>query len=319
MIALTERGAAHWLRERDNFLFLTHVRPDGDTLGSAEALCLALRKLGKTAWLQHNPEVAERERAFLSLPWAPEGYVPEHVVSVDVSDENRICRGAEQYQGRVELCIDHHGSNTRTSRYLCLNADAAAVGEMVFRILTILGVMDGEIARALYIAVSTDCGCFAYSNTSPETHRIAAALMAQGDFAKAINKRFFQTNSRMELLLQSRLMASMEFLLDGQAALASITLADKAELGALDSDCDGLASFASTIEGVRCAVFLRELDDGVVKASVRCDPDWINASDLCAHFGGGGHAAAAGCSFPQGVTIAEARETMRAALLAEKG
>lgn len=315
---MTELETARWLLERDNFLLLTHIRPDGDTLGSAEALCLALQKLGKTAWMQHNPGVTAQFDGMLTLPWAPEGFAPDTVVSIDLSDENRLPEGSEQFAGKSDLCIDHHESNRRFAKELCLDADAAACGEVIFRICTHLGVMDEDIARALYIAITTDCGCFAYSNTSPETHRIAAALMEQGDFAPAVNKRFFRTHSRKELMLQSRLMHSMEFRQQGQIALCTITLADKQELRAADSDCGELASFAAAIEGVRCSVFLRELEDGSVKVSVRTDEGWVNASRVCEHFEGGGHAAAAGCTF-YGVPLEEAKKRMYQAVCAVKG
>lgn len=314
---MTEQETARWLLKRDNFLLLTHVRPDGDTLGSATALCLALQKLGKTAWMQPNPGVTEQYTPFLRFQWAPEGYRPDTIVSIDLADEALLPPGSEQFAGKSDLCIDHHPSNQRYARALCLDGDAAACGEVVYRLCRRLGVMNEDIACALYVAISTDCGCFVYSNVSPETHRIAAALLEQGNFMKAVNKRFFQTRSRRELLLQGKLLSSMEFFFGGQVTVSSVTLADKADAGATDADCGELSSFAITMEGVRCAAFLRELEDGSVKVSVRSDEDWINASRVCARFGGGGHAAAAGGSF-KGVSLKEARGLVLEAIRRER-
>lgn len=311
---MTEQQAAEWLLERDNFLFLTHVRPDGDTLGCATALCLALQALGKTAWTLPNPGVTPDYRDFLDFQWAPEGYVPEHIVSVDVADEQLFPQGYEAYVGKSQLCIDHHPSNRRYAPNLCLDEKASACGEMVYRICTHLGVMTEPVARALYVAITTDNGCFVYSSTTPESHRIAAALMEYGDFAKRVNKHFFQTRTRKELLLQSRLMAALDFYEDGKVAIGALTLADKASVGATDADCSELSSFLATIEGVKCAALLRELRDGVFKVSMRGDEAWLNVSDVCALMGGGGHAAAAGASLSN-VTPDEGKRTVYQAIM----
>ncbi len=310
---MTERETARWLLERDNFLVLTHVRPDGDTLGSATALCLALQGLGKTARMMPNPGVTPDYPDYLDFQWAPEGYAPEHIVSVDIADEGLFPEGYEQFVGKSELCIDHHGSNRRYAPNLCLDASASACGEIIYRICRLLGVMSEPIARALYVAITTDNGCFVYSSTTPESHRIAADLMEQGDFARRVNKHFFQTRGRKELALQSMLMASMTFHREGRVAVCGLTLADKASVGASDADCSELASFCATIEGVRCAVFVRELTPGSFKLSVRADDTWINASSVCALFGGGGHPAAAGASI-QAETLDEAMDAAYAAV-----
>ena len=208
---MTVQAAAQWLRERDNFLLLTHVRPDGDTLGSAAALCEALNALGKTAYLLKNPGDLTRYEGFLTFSWAPEGFAPDHVVAVDIATEELLPEGAAQdYQGKSQLCIDHHPSNQGYAQQTCLDADAAACGEIIYRIIRELGVWSESIAQALYIAISTDCGGFLYSNTTPETHRIAAELMEHLDVRK-VNKHFFKTKRFVELKLESRLLESEAF------------------------------------------------------------------------------------------------------------
>lgn len=305
---MTEQQAIQWLRERDNFLVLTHIRPDGDTLGCATALCLALEQLGKTAYTLPNPGVTRTYEGFLDFRWAPEGYVPEHIVAVDIATENLFPEGPQQaYLGKTELCIDHHGSNTFYAQETCLDADAAAAGEVVYRIVKGLCPLTKDIAQALYIAISTDCGCFAYSNTTPTTHRIAAELMEYGDFSP-VNKHFFQTKSFKELSLQSKLMASEQFFEDGKICIGCITIADKASVDADEGDCEELSSFAAVIEGVRCAATIRELAPGKCKISLRTDPNYINASQVCALMGGGGHAAAAGGSVAG--TVEHARQVV---------
>lgn len=109
---MTERALVQWLRQNDNFLILTHVRPDGDTLGCASALCLALNKLGKTAYLLRNPGDIRNFEGYLTFQWAPDDYMPDHVIAVDIATGSLLPQGGHQaYRGRVEVCVDHHVSN----------------------------------------------------------------------------------------------------------------------------------------------------------------------------------------------------------------
>jgi len=302
---MTEQRAAEWLRGRNRFLLLTHVRPDGDTLGCAGALKHALNALGKTAWVAYNPGITETYAGYLTGCYAPKDFVPEHIVAVDVATEGLLPREFECWRGKIELCIDHHPSNTGYAGETCLDASAAACGEIIFRICKLLGVMNPEIARQLYIAVSTDCGCFAYNNTTPETHRIAAELISWGDFWKQVNKNCFQTLSLKEIRLQNRLLERMEFFDEGRIAVGAISLADLAEFRATQGDSEELASWANKIEGVRASATLRQLEERVWKVSLRTDGS-LNATRVCALLGGGGHAAAAGASM-QDVTEDQAR------------
>lgn len=291
---MTEQQTAAWLKERDNFLVLTHVRPDGDTLGCATALCLALQSMGKTAYTLPNPGLTPTYDGYLDFQWAPEGYEPEHVVAVDIATEELFPEGEQQkYIGKSELCIDHHPSNTHYAGALCLDAGAAACGEVIYRLCRRWDVMSEPIARALYIAISTDCGCFVYSNTTPETHRIAAELMEVVD-VKPLNKHFFQTKSRKRLQVEAMLMASEEFFENGEICIGKLSLADKANIQASEQDCEEIAAFAAQIEGVKCAATMKELSQDEWKISLRTDAQKYNANHICALLGGGGHPAAAG-------------------------
>ena len=311
---MTEREAADWLRAQDGFLLLTHVRPDGDTLGSAGALALALQKLGKRAWVGYNSGVTETYAGYMDGCYPPADFAPEHIVAVDIATENLLPAEFEPYRGKAELCIDHHPSNEGYAAETCLDASAAACGEIVYRICRELGAMDGAIAKLLYIAISTDCGCFVYNNTTPSTHRIAAELMEYGDFWKQVNRNCFQTLSLKEIQLQQRLLGSMEFFDGGALAIGAISLADLEELQAGQGDSEELASWANKIQGVRASATLRQLEERVWKVSLRTDGS-LNATRVCALLGGGGHAAAAGASM-YGVDEAEARRRVLEAVRA---
>lgn len=292
---MTVAETAAWLLRRDDFLILTHLRPDGDTLGCAAGLCAALRRAGKTAALLPNPEVTSTYADYVSPYWAPEGYRHETVVSVDIASAGLLPENARSYADAVDLAIDHHPSYDGFAAESCVDPSLAACGELVYAICLELGQMDPEIALPLYVAVSTDTGCFVYSNTTPNTHRVAAALMEYGDFYRKVNKRCFRTVSLPRLKLESLLLAGMEFHDGGAIAIAGLSLDMMTQAGAGEADAEDLAAFAGQIQGVRISATLRELSPVRTKISLRTD-DSLNATRTCALLGGGGHAAAAGAT-----------------------
>jgi len=292
---LNREEAARWLEQRDRFLILTHRRPDGDTLGCAAGLCLGLRRLGKTAWVLPNEDATSLFDEYLDGVLAPEGFVPETVVSVDIASEGLFTDSEAPYKGRVDLAIDHHPSNEGFAAFNCVEADKAACGEIVYAIVSRWFPVTAEIALPLYVAVSTDTGCFVYSNTTANTHAVAAALMETGIGYARVNKRHFRTKSYTRLRIEARMMETMELCHGGETALAAISLADMEEFHAREEDVEDIASFAGQLEGVHTSVTIRELKPGECKLSVRTGAR-LNASKVCALLGGGGHAAASGCT-----------------------
>ena len=296
MSALSFPQAAQWLLERDNFLLLTHVRPDGDTVGCAAGLCKALREQGKTAWVLPNPETTSIFTPYLEGLLAEDGWQPDTVVSVDIAAKGLFPENALPYLPRVDLAIDHHSSQEFFAKETCLDADRAACGELVYDIVRQWGPVSREVALPLYVAVSTDCGCFVYSNTSPACHRIAAELLETGFDAYPINRKHFRTKTLKRLRLESMLTAGMDVHDNGETVIVSLSLDMMAQVGATEEDIDDISAFVGQIEGVRTGVTLRELRPGVCKISLRTDPSDLNASKVCALLGGGGHAAAAGAT-----------------------
>ena len=208
---MTVKETAAFLRQHDNYLILTHKRPDGDTIGCAAALCEGLRALGRTAWICPHTEETHLFTPYLEGRLAPEGYVPETVVSVDIAARSLFTRAGEPWLARgVDLAIDHHPSQEFFAAQTCLDAGRAACGELIYDILRELGPITPAMAVPLYVAVSTDTGCFQYSNTTADTHRVAAALMETGMDVFSLNKRHFRTKSwarlQVERLLTERMM-----------------------------------------------------------------------------------------------------------------
>ena len=304
---MTAAETAVWLLSRDRFLLLTHVRPDGDTLGCAAGLCAALRRAGKTAAVLPNPETTETYADYVAPYLAPADYRHETVVSVDIASTGLFPENARPYAGSVDLAIDHHPSYEGFAARSCVDPSLAACGELIYDICLALGQMDGEIALPLYVAVSTDTGCFVYSNTTPNTHRVAAALMEFGPFYRKVNKRCFRTKSLPRLRLESLLLSSMEFHDGGAIAIAGLSRAMMEEARAGEADAEDMAAFAGQIQGVRISATLRELAPDRTKVSLRTDES-LNATRTCALLGGGGHAAAAGATVD--LPLAEARRAV---------
>ena len=294
---VTTREAAALLRRQDNVLILTHRRPDGDTVGCAAALCLALRQLGKTAWLLDNPDITATNGVYAQGLWAPENFTPDFVVAVDIAARSLFSPGAEGYGDRVDLTIDHHPSQEFFATQTCLEADKAACGEIVYEICRELGPLTPAVALPLYVAVATDTGCFVYANTTAHTHTVAAALMETGIDSFAVNKRHFRTKSRKRLALEADLLSHMEFFHGGKGVFLTVPLSLMERVGASEDDAEDLSALANLVEGVDCGAVLRELRPGEWKLSLRTGAEGrVNATEACRLLGGGGHAMAAGAT-----------------------
>ena len=307
MKTLTRTEAAEWLKSRDRFCILTHHHPDGDTLGSAAALCRGLRSMGKTAHILYDPMVSKK------LGFVVKGltkHSPEEgdaLIAVDVAVKgmvHRVCQSMD-----ISLKIDHHPSVQQYALQELVDTDAAACGEIIYDLLMQMGVVpDKATAEALYVAVSTDTGCFRYANTTAKTLRVAAACAEAGGELYPINEALFETNSLKKLQVHSYITENAEFLMDGTVALC--LLPKEVEEGATADDMDNIAGFLRAIEGVRLAVLIRQRED-CCRMSVRAVPGY-DASAVCRHFGGGGHKGASGANID--LPLTQAGEAVRQVL-----
>ena len=297
MNTITPQEAAALLRQQDDILILTHRRPDGATTGCAAGLCRALRRQGKSAFLLKNPDMTSINAVYVEDLWAPEDFVPEFIVSVDIAARSLFFPAAEPWFDRIGLAIDHHPSFEGFGEARCVDASRAACGEIVYEICLALGEVTPEIALPLYTAVATDTGCFVYANTTANTHRVAAALLETGIDYFAVNKRHFRTKTRRRIAIEAELMGGAEFFHDGRGVFLTIPLSLLERTGADENDLDDISSLAGIIEGVDCGVVLRELKSGEWKLSLRTGANGrVNATQVCGLLGGGGHAMAAGAT-----------------------
>ena len=288
---MTRNDAARWLLSHDNFCILTHVRPDGDTMGSASALCVGLRQLGKTAHLLHNDGASpflDKCQLGLSKAW-PEDV--DTLVTVDVAAKRMLPEEWLSLQDRMELRIDHHSSAESFTTNELVDSTAAACGEIIYDLLMAMGCeMTKEIAWRLYIAISTDTGCFRYANTTANTYRVAAACAETGAELYPITQELFDTTSVSRLKLQSWMVDHTVFLCDGRAAVCGIPA--ELEATVTKEDLEGVSGFLRSIEGVKISATIRQTETGS-KMSVRAVPGF-DAAAVCKKFGGGGHKGAAG-------------------------
>ena len=295
---ITKEEAASMLLSMDNILIFAHENPDGDAVGSACALCRGLISLGKNAsvWLDGVPS----NDVYLTKGILfDESFSPEHIVSVDTADSKIMCAnvGSFSKETPVELAIDHHYSNVLYAQATCLDETAAAAGEVIYDILQELGVtITKEIAECIYIAVSTDTGCFRYSNTTSKTFRTAADMLTYGIDLGKINRIQFETKTKEYVELEKMALAGMQTYFDGKCAMIVLTHEMYVKSGALDSETQAISSLPRQIEGVYVGVTMKEKEEGLFRISIRTNAP-ADASEIAANLNGGGHKMAAGCSF----------------------
>lgn len=290
------KQTVNFLKENDNYLFICHINPDGDTLGSATALARGLAKLGKKSKIICADEItADYQFLFEGLTQSEEDF--EKIVAVDVADPKLF--GDEYnalYGDRVDLCIDHHPTNVNYAKNLYLEANSASTAEMIYCILEEMGVeFTKEIASCLFTGVTTDTGCFRFSNTTVRTYEIAAKLVAFGADSKNIIRTFFETKTKTYVALERLALESMRYYFDDRCAVIFVTQDMYTKSGSNDTETTNLANIPKQIEGVLVGVLMRELKDGSFKTSIRTHGD-IDASEIAGRLGGGGHIGAAACT-----------------------
>ena len=290
---ITPEETLDCLRERDDYLIITHSSPDGDTLGSAFGLAGILNGMGKRAEVINGESVPARF-SYLGALSDTDSAEGKTVIAVDVADVKLVSGTAAELIKSAELCIDHHPTNKKYAPRLLLDGKAAACCEMIAKLGYAADLVTEKVATALYTGIATDTGCFVFSNVTAETHKIAAMLIESGADAEFVNRLIFDTRSKARMFLESVALKNLKYAFDGKCAY---TVMDYDVLHSPESDMselDAIASIPRTVEGVTVGFTLKGREKGKFKVSVRSYPP-VNASKVCAAFGGGGHESAAGC------------------------
>ena len=288
------------LREHERFAVLSHVRPDGDALGSQLALALSLQQLGKKVRVWNEDGMLEK---YSFLPRADLLTKPPHTgedvdvaIALDTAIQNRLGTAFAAVRSTgLWINIDHHLSNPGYGDLVYVDPTAPATGQIIFDLIKNQGFpFNREIAENLYAAISTDTGSFQYPKTSARTFEIAAELVCSGIDVGRLSRQLYENYPRRRMELLRELLRTMRFERGGRVASFSLTLKTAADLQVLPEDNEGLIDHLRAIRGVIVAVFFEELADGKVRVSMRSKSDAVDACAICQKFGGGGHTLAAG-------------------------
>lgn len=284
------------LRGADDILILCHKNPDGDTIGCAGALYLALKALGKNAAILCSDPIPKMYD-YMELRWFDGSFNPAFVVAVDVASiqlfgENN---NVPQYAAHTNLCIDHHASNSGYAYETLLDPGAAAACEFLLDVIVDMGVtITPQIANCLYTGIATDTGCFKFASTTPRTHMAAARVMEAGADVEKLNARLFESRSHARITAERMAMESLEYYFDDLCAVICLTWDQIESSGVAGAELEDLTSLPRSIEGVEVGLTYRQQQDGSFRISVRTSGS-IDACNIARRLGGGGHTRAAGC------------------------
>lgn len=299
-------------------LVLPHVNMDGDTLGSSVAICRALRSSGREAvvlidetipdnlqFLDHGECTADLE-AFKN---------PDLCIAVDCSDVHRLGSRKDHFlQAPLKICVDHHETNDSFADMNYIEPATAATGEIVYRLLSLTStssgrdLIDQKTAEAIYSAIVTDTGNFQYSNTTAQTHLIVADLFGKGIDHSGVSVKLYQNMRAERLILQTKILETMEFFCDGHVNLAYVTQDMLKETGGAMDETEGVVEALRNLRDVEISIFLKENAEREIKVSFRAK-SYGDVASISGVFGGGGHKKAAGCTIRK--PLKEAIELVR--------
>jgi phosphoesterase RecJ-like protein len=295
----TSLGAtADAIRTRRRFVIVSHVRPDGDAVGSQLAMAYALRHLGKEV------RVVSRDPApppLYVFPGVSEIEILDHVNdpgdAVIVMESGDLARtGVTGFDRGYVINIDHHVGNSMFGAINWFDVSAAACGEMVFDLVVALGVpLSYDIAVHLYVAILTDTGSFHHSNITPRTFEICRQCVAAGVNPSVVARSVFDNNNLGRLKLMGAVLSRME--LDRTGRLATVCV-DEQLVTACEGtyeDTEGLINLPLTVREIQAVVFFKEVGPDDWRISMRSKGD-VNINAVAREFGGGGHKNASGCS-----------------------
>ncbi len=308
--AFQEIGRA--LRDHQRFAVLSHVRPDGDALGSQIALALSLQAMGKNVKTWNEDGMLEKYSfvphadILVKPPAEPEDF--DVAIALDTATQNRLGTAGEAVRNaKLWINIDHHPSNPKYGDLVYIDEHSPATGQILFELMKSERLpMDRAIAENLFVAISTDTGSFQYPNTTARTFEIAAELIRAGVNVGQLSQQTYENYPRRRIELLRALLDVMRFDAGGKIASFSLDLKTAAKIGAQPEDNEGLIDHIRAIEGVIVAVFFEELADGKVRVSMRSKSDDADVCAICQKFGGGGHKLAAGARVRG--TLAEVQE-----------
>ncbi len=287
------------IQKAKSIVLLTHENPDGDAVGSSLAMYLALKEMGK-----ENVDIIipEYPHTYKFLPNVDkvkkQGQKEPYDVAISLDCATiKMLNGWSNYfeEAKTKIVIDHHSTNTMYGDLNYVNPDSPACAQILLTILEYFNIqITNEIGKCILTGIITDTGGFQYQATRPETFEFAARLLKSGINVSEIYKKAMNTKTRENFELRKRAIDRMEFLENGKISFTYITKEDIEEVKATQDDLEGIVEEGRNIQGVEVSIFIKEKEKGY-KASLRSN-EYVNVSDVCLIFGGGGHKHAAGCT-----------------------
>ena len=288
------------IKKAERIVILTHENPDGDAVGSSIAMYLGLKELGKTP----DIIIPEFPRAFENLPGIEnikkESDIKNYDLAIALDTASiKMLNGYSKYfeDAKTKIVIDHHSSNTMFGDYNYVDQDSPACAQLLLVLFNYLNIeVSKEIGTDILAGIITDTGGFRYDGVTAETFELVAGLCQKGVKVSKVYQKVFASTSKSKFFLHRIALDRLELLDNEKIAFTYITKNDENSVGAENGDYDGIVEQGRDIEGVEISIFLRETEKGI-KASLR-SKDYVNVSELCRIFGGGGHIRAAGCTIP---------------------
>lgn len=291
---------AEQIKANHSFAIYPHTNMDGDAIGSSAALCLALRQLGKKAWIIIDEDVPD------NLSFLAEGLVSsdeelarsaDMAFCIDSGAIDRIGkRGVLFEAAKISACIDHHSTSENFCDYAYIDSKSAATGQLVFLLLKELCVKpDQRIANSIFAAITTDTGNFQYSNTQKITHEIVAELYDWGVSANDVSIEIYESDRLERLKIEALAISKMRRELDGKLLITYVDQDMLKQTGAFMYETDRIVNLMRAIKGTEVSVLVKEYEKSVIKISMR-SKQYFDVARLCAKLGGGGHARAAGAT-----------------------
>ncbi len=290
---------ADYLVKNDNYYIIVHKNPDGDCLGSAKAICLSLRQIGKKAKVVLPNPVSKR----LEFMWdkdLEDGDFPcTTALCTDVASFGQMGGLYDTVfkEAPRSLCIDHHGTNSGYADLNLVDEKSAATGEIIYDIINEMGILLNEtLATALLISIADDTGSFQYSNTTSKTHRIVSELYKVIPDAEPTMRALYNTHTAGEIEALKQLIVTFEYHFNGRVCFAVADTQKLEKMGADRSNIDAWVGLPRSVEGVEVAAVFKINSPNEIKVSFRSN-DFVDVSKVAAKFGGGGHVKAAGATF----------------------
>ncbi|MGG1442701.1 bifunctional oligoribonuclease/PAP phosphatase NrnA [Brevibacillus laterosporus] len=308
--------AARFVRENERFLIISHVNPDGDTTGSALAMALLLEQMGKSYVIVNQgstPDMFSFLPRFNHIINLSDQTVDEKfscVIAVDAADSSRMGEVTHLFNPDAQILnIDHHPTNDAFGTYNIILPHAAATAEIMYDWCVASSFsLTKEIATCIYTGLLTDTGGFRYSNTTPHVMEIASHLLTYEVSSAEIAERCLENITLKHVQILKRALASLELTNEGLVATMQISKQDFLETNSTNDDTGGIVNYGRNIEGVEVGILLTEVEEGIVKISLRSRAK-VDVAQLAKNIGGGGHARAAGCTM-KGVTLEEAKKSV---------